>query len=667
MCASEKWRFLDNGYGVETGVNSSDFETFMGDPCKSLAREICQNSIDAGVGDKPVFVEFKRFNIKSSSVPGINDLREQITDCWEYVQKDSKRDKKEKNILNRMKSCIDAENIQCLRISDFNTTGLDGVETNDREGAFYNLTKGSGVSKKCGSTGGSKGIGKFVSFIVSDINTVFYSTYAKDGGRGFIGVNRLPSIPVPSDPELSTSGIGYYGLSEKHRPILRELNLDNTFIRKDSEYGADVYILGIDNDIYSEKVLIVTILNSFIVAIFRDKLIVKIGETLINKENLNKLVYEDYSDSKKDIKDYDNIILNIKATYEMLSNVDGVEHGTLDIKGSVVDIYIRKYSTAEQRQQLATKKCSMVRYPYMKILDKSKCSALPFSALCIIGDNELNQKLRGIENPEHTNWTLKRVNYDKALYRATRAYYKEFQDKVVEFIQNSLRTFSEDAIDVEGAGEYLPNQEEIGENNAEPSIVDAAIVSPVKKAKVKKSRALINEVNDGNTYGAGFDGVENDDEDIYDDTYDVDNDGDGPWNRKMGASRSSAQNTDPHSGPGENESHTSKHGNNTYKKDRLEGIEYRNILVNKEDGVYDCVFTSPVNDEHCDFSVYIKGDSKDRIQVRIFSATINGQNCKVIDGKIVDFSLKKETLYKIRYKVNVKGIFACEVIIDAYR
>ena len=41
-----------------------------------------------------------------------------------------------------MKNVINNQIIKCLRISDFNTKGLQGVKTNHRDTPFFNLTKG---------------------------------------------------------------------------------------------------------------------------------------------------------------------------------------------------------------------------------------------------------------------------------------------------------------------------------------------------------------------------------------------------------------------------------------------------------------------------------------------------------------------------------------------
>ena len=58
-----RWRFPGNGYTADSGLDTADMETFKKDPIGSLAREICQNSIDARLKGKKVKVHFKTFEI----------------------------------------------------------------------------------------------------------------------------------------------------------------------------------------------------------------------------------------------------------------------------------------------------------------------------------------------------------------------------------------------------------------------------------------------------------------------------------------------------------------------------------------------------------------------------------------------------------------------------
>lgn len=53
------WNFPSSNFGTLNGIGEAGIETFKGTPYKSLAREICQNSLDAKDGSgKPVIVEF---------------------------------------------------------------------------------------------------------------------------------------------------------------------------------------------------------------------------------------------------------------------------------------------------------------------------------------------------------------------------------------------------------------------------------------------------------------------------------------------------------------------------------------------------------------------------------------------------------------------------------
>lgn len=75
-----KWRFPSNDYGEKKGINDSGIATFRGTPLRSLAREICQNSLDAA-RDKTVRIEFNAFDITSDKLPGSDVLKDTFERC----------------------------------------------------------------------------------------------------------------------------------------------------------------------------------------------------------------------------------------------------------------------------------------------------------------------------------------------------------------------------------------------------------------------------------------------------------------------------------------------------------------------------------------------------------------------------------------------------------
>ena len=207
-----RWRFPSNDFGENRGINDSGVATFRGTPLKSLAREICQNSLDAA-DKETVIVEFNVFSIPMNNVPGIHELKDAFNRClifWKQQKAIATRD-----FYTTAIKVSEDEMCHCLRISDFNTVGLTGtgeeINTN-----WINLTKSSGASDKKGTAGGSYGIGKYAPFACSDFSTVFYNTYNKDEEVAYQGVSRL--VTFKRDDGENTQGIGYYG-NERNTPV----------------------------------------------------------------------------------------------------------------------------------------------------------------------------------------------------------------------------------------------------------------------------------------------------------------------------------------------------------------------------------------------------------------------------------------------------------------
>ena len=154
-----KWRFPSNDHGENKGINDTGVATFRGTPLKSLAREICQNSLDAA-RNKTVIVEFNMFSIPTTSLPGSDVLIDVFDRCREFwsIQKGSATKDFFENAANK----ISNPTCSILRISDFNTSGLLGSKE-EINTDWTNLTKSSGASDKKGTAGGSYGIGKYKS------------------------------------------------------------------------------------------------------------------------------------------------------------------------------------------------------------------------------------------------------------------------------------------------------------------------------------------------------------------------------------------------------------------------------------------------------------------------------------------------------------------------
>lgn len=637
MMADEKWRSPNNDYGPEIGLDNGDVETFKKEPEEALARETGQNSNDARYNSSFTRMEYKLFEVDRDEIPGIDELSNKIEACYEY----KKELPKEAVSLKRMLEHSRDKKIKCLRVSDFHTSGLEGVLSNNPEKPFYLLTKGSGISYKGSGAGGSKGIGKYAAFVNSSMNTVFYSTYNKDGEHGYIGVSKLRSAPIPDTDGLMTQGIAYFSRNDKKEPILEELLLDPNFCREEGNYGTDIYIIGFNSGDDWKWSIISKLIESFMVAIKEETLIVDVDDVTVSKDKLPELI----NDPNLKRVCGKRLYRDIQAQYALLYEDDIVKK-TIDLRElGKVDVYVKKYDA--NNSDMATQRCVFVRYPYMKIKMSETLSKLPFSAMCVIGDNAINSLLRDVENPQHTDWEFNRLNDDKPLKKKTKDAEKLLRDEIRKFVTEVMLADSSEETDVLGAGEFLPSIEngeaQVEGNTSKKDIIHITKVRKNKAANPKKEKA--NEDEDtfkhkpGGSQGGGV------------------NIPTGGQGGRCGTSHSRRKN---------GEDGTDNGGKPSLKKVKLGNVKYKNIVVDEKAGRYDFRFTAP-NDE-ADFEIELKmcGDASDKYSLDIISAEVDGNPCRIENGK-VRMSLSKGVTYVVKYTTNRKSMFSSEVIMNAYR
>ena len=627
------WRFVGNNYATETGLDTADMETFKKDPISSLAREICQNSIDARAGKDKVVIEFHSFEIKKDDIPGRERIEKEMISCEEYQKR--RNNPKDKEQLERMIKEVGRDRIQCLRISDYNTTGLLGVASRE-ETPFYLLTKGSGLSNKVGTSGGSKGIGKYASFVASAFNTVFYSTYTKEQEQGYIGICKLCSTTIEGSDE-KTQGIGYYGIDEKNNPILEQISIDPNFKRK--SFGTDIYILGFKNEETWEKEIVTKVLDSFLSAIYYDELEVIINDKVINKQSLSGIVYNDELITKK-------FQSSIKSQYILLNDPTVYKEKIQISEYGEVELYLKSFSKDES--YLATNECVMIRYPYMKITSLRGISSIPCSAMCIIPNNQLNKILREIENPQHTDWELRRID-DSAKRAEVNAIYRELKSSIVDFVQSKLALSENDEIDVEGAGDYLPSVDSESGLGSNEEITITEQPKVVKKLKNKvKDKIGVYEDSEGMALQPDIGDHE---------------EGEGS---PVPEGTNSGRTGEPHDS--DQEEGLDGDGNKDIMKiAQLSGMSYRYFVTDKKNGKYVISFTSLYDEENCDLEMSHLDDGGNKYKTQITNCSINGSEGYVENGIIKGFELKNGVKYKIEVDTDLDDYYACEVKIYANR
>lgn len=463
-----KWNFPRNDYGQINGIADSGVETFRSTPIKSLAREICQNSVDAQKdSSRPVMIEFKTFTITSEQIPDVKNLKAAFNKSFAFWS--SSDALKAKTFFKKALSEFDNPTITCLRISDHNTKGLTGSGKGQYNTPWQNLIKSSGSSGKHGNSGGSYGIGKYAPFACSLFRTVFYSTLDVAGISASQGISRITSFPVKKD--LFTQGVGYFG-NARNTPIYEQFSLDSNYHRDSDDTGTDVFILGFMGDQDWQNQLIASILDGFLYTIYSGTLVVQVNDIELNQENLAKLV-EDY-------KDY--CTEHAEEYYKVLTSKDSRQF-SMDfpyapaIKGKLT-LWLLFNTTFHRR-------VAMIRTPIMKIKDKRfQCSAQYAGVLLIEGES-LGNYLRDLENPQHLEWDLERAE-NKRTARAILL-------KMDKFIRDSLNSMMNDGTEEEldpEVGEFLalPMEDTVRKN---PERTEG-IFNKIRTLAVQVSRFISN-------------------------------------------------------------------------------------------------------------------------------------------------------------------------------
>lgn len=450
-----RWNFPLSGHGEEHGINDST-SWFRGDPLRSLAREIGQNSLDAADGsDQPVVLEFELAKIPiPQCIKSLEPVFEKCKDYWS-----DQNDKKTSRFFAHAIEKLHDEKIGVMRISDYHTTGLRGANK-ARHSEWTGLIKSLGVSDKKSSSGGSFGLGKSAPFVCSDFHTIFYSTLDVDGTRAYQGVARLVSFEDKKHDDI-TQGVGYFGNPEKNTPVIgKQLDLLPNAVRKPGQEGTDVYIMGyrtMESD--WQKEIIRSILDSFLYSIWAGKLVVKVGEKLIDKESLPRLMKEFRDDLKTG--EYSTSFVN--EFYEVLCSDKAVKWDDFDDGKGKVILTLLPYKGSDSLKRVA-----MVRKNGMKIYAEKKLqSVLGYCGILYVADDELNARFRAMEGPEHKFWNYKMdEDNPKEAHRLLLRLRRWMQAKMDSLNPNK------DAKKIEafGTGQYLPVYEDSDNQDAGESL-----------------------------------------------------------------------------------------------------------------------------------------------------------------------------------------------------
>lgn len=428
-----KWYFPSGRNIEKASVNDARIETFKDDAIESLAREVCQNSLDAHSIEcqEPVLVTFSCKTVSINKIPDIDSYLNKIIDKARLTWKE---DKVALDFLDEYEKILKKDEIIILKASDYNTTGL--LDKN-----WDSLIKIAGSSYKNDvSSAGSFGIGKAAPFANSDLRMVFYSTKRDtvDSIRS-IGVSRFVSFDKANGE--TTQGVGYYGKYE-NEPMEYQISLG--YDERD-EIGTDVFVIAFSQPENWKDRMKNAILENFMISIYNGNLIVEIDGLRISKENLGSLM------NALDEKKYRELI----NYYSVL-----VDPNVFKIK---LDDRFKKYGFKKDdgiiyisQKQNANRSILMTRKAGMKIYDRKGISgSIQFNGIFQILGDEFNEILKEMENPNHDKWVAERYKKDpKLAERLLRDMFQFMKENVIDFFEEKI----EDRVDAFGLKEFLPNK-----------------------------------------------------------------------------------------------------------------------------------------------------------------------------------------------------------------
>lgn len=617
------WNFPSNDNGQINGISEAGIETFKGSPFPSLAREICQNSLDAKKeNNNPVIVEFSDFEVEHKEINGYSDIESALDECKIFWKNNAKASK----FLQNACKVVQKDKIKVLRVSDYNTKGLTGSKE-PYNSPWQNLVKSSGVSDKGGTSGGSFGIGKSAPFACSDIRTVMYSTFDIDSIRAYQGVSRLVSFNhKKQNLSYITQGIGYYGNTDKNAPVFEEYSLGKF---KRTETGTDIYILGFKQTDSWQDEIIKAVLEGFVISVMRNELIVRINDFEINSSTICDCV-EKYKEESPLAYNYYQVLIS-PDTIEKTENFNNM--GNITLRVLLKDDMKRKVL--------------MSRSNGMKIFDKQNISSsISFAAVLTLDDDKINKCFREMETPQHNAWEPERLETESDVRKAKkilRDLYRWIKNQIIEMGAKSII----DEIDAVGIGEFIPDSDlgNQGDNekneslDSKNSIID---VQQVKNVKIQKGFQHTESIGiSGEIEAPGFY-----DEDDGDDTTYIP--GGDPNESEGGRGTPSAGKENPEG------------KDVVYKTVQIKPIYIRLFMSDYQNRRYRLIISPEDNAENCYVNLTVSGEQSN-IKIPVKSAVMNNQSLQIKSNKIFIGKVSKSQKIMMDFSISVDDICSMDV------
>ena len=652
------WNFPLSNHGQNTGSGGVG-DQYKDKPLNHLAREIIQNSMDARPKDskKPVIVEFHKFTIPTDELPGISDLFGYCMNLYNQYTKNKNGDPKDIAVIDNFIKCIKEKRVSCLRISDYNTTGLSGSYTPAFQNTpWFAFIKGAGKNQKSDSSSGSKGLGKEAIFVNSLLRSIFVSTYSQNEQthvleKAWIGIAKMLSLTIEDgtdDPDY-TQGVGFCvnddTYSKEHNSPSKELlEIDPEFDRMSMGFGTDIFVPGFMGIEFWDDIMATEVITSFLPAILDGDLVVKFTYDTTTVQRVidsTTLVAELTGKHNKEPREIYEVFKSPQTKKIPFTDKPGFEMTLLLLQNNLGGLNgVYKYRNK------------------MKIrMDAVDCSVSYTGALLLTG-TEICKRLRSVENAQHSNWSIS--SYKDSGY--TREQIKEAIDEVERFVSQQVSLFGtaggeeavyfevsgwnteEDTLDMSIGEETeigLPTEEIVFNRKAD------ATVNPRRKSFKKKGNVIDDK-------GSAESIVP-----------DIGEPGEGEYETVHPEGHNQGKGGEYHEG---NQTGTYDPGANDKQvmaRRSVATVNARMPSVSPEDGVFDLVFKPEKSGTEVDIEILKAGVLGENEPTRILSAKINGKDLKIENNKILMDEIEKGKEYRINLVLDEETNYIWEVNVNA--
>ena len=501
------WRFPPLSGGTKQCYTNNDIEGFKGEELiDNLAREICQNSLDAHTNSNsdPVKVVFQLRQVEKDRYTMFSEYEECLNGCRRFWTNGGAIDEKLKTFLDDAEATLSRPIVSVLVASDYNTRGLMGSHSlDDISTTWEALTGADGMSvKPDDNSGGSFGIGKNAPFACSSLSMVFYNTFDEQNLKAFIGVGRLATLF--NENGKPTQRVGKYqkndDANEAWYPIYEED--ENAFrdLFQREEHGTDIIIVGFNEVENWEDNVSKAAIKNFFVAIKEKRLVVEV-------KNGEKTVVIDDSTIEQLIEEYAKNDAELEITRQLYfafskPDIQPVKVSVLN-EDDAAEIYIKSDSSFSRT-------IANFRSTGMLVGKGSRRIFQHYAAILIVRGKKLGELLRACEPPRHNRWDYKLIKGESSEQKNKRKNARDainyLNEQLLQLLKAQYEVPAGQSTDAVGVSAYLPDPDSgvLPEDALGTDILKVKV--KIGKAKLKKNKPetvnLVGVDAEGNKLGA---------------------------------------------------------------------------------------------------------------------------------------------------------------------